>query len=261
MRVFCKLRVQTLGFLAFVFLALGVLVFGIPVTNARTTTGYLNGASLNYEVPPPPTPGSAVDQLDLVMVRTGKATPGSPLWQEAVIDATTFGPAILSHFQDAIGVPLIIAEHPILAQILDVAGREAAAFSDAAKDKYPRKRPYVGHSDIQACDMTRVKDDRSYPSGHSLRGYLTALILADVYPARTQEILARGVLFGDRRVACGVHHPIDVQQGRLLAIAYMTAIRAQSSYQTAIECAKQEDAVVRGTEKALPTACKAILGG
>ncbi|MGJ3627101.1 hypothetical protein AB5I41_09570 [Sphingomonas sp. MMS24-JH45] len=43
------------------------------------------------------------------------------------------------------------------------------------------------------------------------------MALAEVFPARRASLLARGARYGDNRVVCGVHHPIDVERGRAVA--------------------------------------------
>lgn len=228
----------------------------LSVSVFAAESGYLDGLRPAYVPPAPPAPGSVFDQMDLVMVRAAQPAPGSAEAQDAVVDANAYLPKdIIMRFDAAAGVPLKAAERPILLRVLEAARAEGGQAISDYKRIHPRNRPYVGHSDITPC-QTGLRDWESYPSGHSSNGMITAMILADVFPDRAQMILARGILYGDRRVVCGVHHPIDVQQGRTVAMSYMNAVRVQPKYQADIACAKHEDAVLRKAEAALPDNCK-----
>ncbi|XAO70766.1 MAG: phosphatase PAP2 family protein [Acetobacteraceae bacterium] len=55
--------------------------------------------------------------------------------------------------------------------------------------------------------------NRSYPSGHTVRGNIVAFVLSVVMPERAEEILARGRIFGESRIVCGVHWSTDVVAG------------------------------------------------
>jgi acid phosphatase (class A) len=89
-----------------------------------------------------------------------------------------------------------------------------------------------------------------------MNGYVTALVLAQVFPAQREAILARGVRYGDNRVACGVHHPTDVAAGRLLGIAYFNALKANPAFQADLTCAQAEQAFAV-SKTPLPAACAA----
>ena len=219
--------------------------------------GYLGGVVADFAVPPPPPPGSAADQMDLVSVRAMKADVGTDGARDADADARAYmAPIILPRFQEAAGTPLVPAERPILTRLLDEVIQEAGGVAARAKKAHPRQRPYVGNADIKPCNATGLDGQASYPSGHAMNGYVVAQILAEVFPQRTQNVLARGILYGDRRVVCGVHYPLDVQQGRMLAIAYIAAVKANPRFQSDLACAKHEDAVARKVEAALPEMCR-----
>jgi hypothetical protein len=66
--------------------------------------------------------------------------------------------------------------------------KDEAVISDPLKDIYKRPRPYNYDSSLHS----RMQDGQepSYPSGHSLSGYLLAFIMAQIVPEKRQEILA-----------------------------------------------------------------------
>jgi acid phosphatase (class A) len=228
----------------------------VAATSVAAEDGYLKGAPLAYAVPAPPAPGSELARMDLAMVRAVQATPSSAAWQEADGDARAYlAPVVISRFEDAWGGPLSSADRPILVHVLTRVIQDMGGYAADAKKTSPRDRPYVGHADIVACNTRYLKDNESYPSGHAMNGYVVAALLADLRPARETTLLARGVRYGDNRVVCGVHHPIDVQQGRLLGIAYLEAVRQNPEFRAEFDCARDEDLRLADGAHAMPPAC------
>lgn len=238
-------------------LSIGLLAAGHGVALAAPA-GYLGGAPIGYTLPPVPDPKGETERMDLAMVRAVQAPPASIAWQEANGDARAYNaPDVIRRFEDATAKTLTAAERPILVGLLAKVIVDTSDYAAQGKKTNPRNRPYVGHPDIVACNMNYIKDTESYPSGHAMNGYVVAAILSDVFPEREQAILSRGIRYGDNRVVCGVHHPIDVQAGRLLGIAYLAALHPLKPYQADIACAKEEAAVLDKTLPALSTPCAA----
>jgi acid phosphatase (class A) len=212
-----------------------------------------------YEAPAAPSDPEVL-RMDLAMVRAVQAAPGSLAWQEADGDARAYEASdIARKFEDAVRAPLTGDGHKILIDVLNRAQTEDSKFVSAAKKANPRNRPYVGNDDIHPCNLEHIKENESYPSGHSARGYLTGLILAEVYPEKANQILARGARYGDNRVVCGVHHPIDVQQGRMVAISYFSALKQSEAFKSDFACVANEAKVAAKVEPKLTKKCEALL--
>ncbi|WP_165832355.1 autotransporter-associated beta strand repeat-containing protein [Caulobacter radicis] len=64
----------------------------------------------------------------------------------------------------------------------------------------------------------------AYPSGHTTDAYAQSLLLAMIFPERAQQILARAAEYGDERVVLGVHYPLDVVAGRILATSALVRL-------------------------------------
>ncbi|WP_326554290.1 phosphatase PAP2 family protein [Micromonospora sp. NBC_01813] len=73
-------------------------------------------------------------------------------------------------------------------------------------------------------------DDGGFPSGHANAAYLAALAFAYAVPERFQELLARASDVADSRIVAGMHSPVDVIGGRILATALAAAVLADPAY-------------------------------
>lgn len=241
---------------------LGALLMAASPAAAQVA-GYLNNALLNYEAPPPPK--AALDvEMDLILVRALRAVPGSLAEDEAIGDAQAyFASDIIVRFGDAAHLPLNAKARPILVHILSRALPEVADYIKHWKEEYPRPRPYAEDAAIQPCYERFLKPQESYPSGHAANGLTAALLIAEVMPARRQALIARGIRYGDNRVACGVHHPSDVYHGRMVASAYVPLLLKNPVFREELECARIEQRRVEQGETGkpqenLPPKCAAL---
>ncbi|KQV13224.1 MULTISPECIES: phosphatase PAP2 family protein [unclassified Kitasatospora] len=69
-------------------------------------------------------------------------------------------------------------------------------------------------------------DDGGYPSGHTNALHLAALALAYAVPERFQELVTRAFESSHTRIVSGMHSPVDVIGGRVLATALAAAALA-----------------------------------
>ncbi|MGW0857555.1 phosphatase PAP2 family protein [Streptomyces sp. NPDC002690] len=69
-------------------------------------------------------------------------------------------------------------------------------------------------------------DDAGFASGHTNAFYLAALALAYAVPERFQELVARASDLSHTRIVAGMHSPLDVIGGRILATALAAATLA-----------------------------------
>jgi acid phosphatase (class A) len=118
-------------------------------------------------------------------------------------------------------------------------GCTADEFVDQAKKAIHRRRPYtVDKDDIKTCNGHKRGDkDDSYPSGHTTRGYVFAIILAEMMPDKRKVILARAKQFGQSRVVCGAHFPSDVAAGQAAGTLIAATLMADPEFQTEFKAA------------------------
>jgi acid phosphatase (class A) len=84
------------------------------------------------------------------------------------------------------------------------------------------------------------------------------LILAEIAPDRSTEILRRAREIGDSRIICGVHYLSDVEEGRTNGSILVAALHANPAFRSDLAKARAEVAAARAAPHAAPTGCAAI---
>ncbi len=90
--------------------------------------------------------------------------------------------------------------------------------ADEAKKTFCRTRPYdLLGSTLKP--LQQLKDNPSYPSGHTTYGTFIAAVLAEMLPERREQIYARAADYGHSRLIGGMHYRSDVDAGKALGAA------------------------------------------
>ncbi|OYX14558.1 MAG: hypothetical protein B7Z15_03560 [Rhizobiales bacterium 32-66-8] len=74
-----------------------------------------------------------------------------------------------------------------------------------------------GEACQQACEWSANASEPSFPSGHTEAGYTTGLLYAVLMPQYYQDLVAAAQDFGYSRNILGVHYPLDIIGGRIIA--------------------------------------------
>jgi acid phosphatase (class A) len=212
--------------------------------------GYLpSGAAPNSLtlLPPPPTLGSAAQARDEEAAKAAVAAFDGPRWKQAVEDADLHFPKVAETFSCAVGVRITEADTPRLYVLLRRTLVDVGLSTYPTKQKYQRARPFMidGQSTCTPDEEALLRQDGSYPSGHSAVGWGWALILAEAAPDRADAILARGRAFGQSRVACNVHWLSDVEEGRMMASATVARLHDDAAFQADLMAARAEIELAR----------------
>ena len=109
---------------------------------------------------------------------------------------------IIAVFSEPFGMTISKEATPAIFRLLYVALISADMVGKLPKDFYKRTRPYVyyGEPTIYPQDEEELRNNGSYPSGHTIEGWSAALILTELNPDRADTILARGYMYGESRV-------------------------------------------------------------
>ncbi|MDG2526209.1 phosphatase PAP2 family protein [Stenotrophomonas sp. HITSZ_GD] len=230
----------------------------VPELKPGVPAGYL-GRDLPDSralLPPPPAPGSAAFAQDEAVHAAAQRLKDGPRYAQAARDADLSFPAASDNFACALGVPIDARSTPRLYLLLRRTLMDAGLGTYGAKDHYRRVRPFVVH-DEPTClprDEAALRQDGSYPSGHTAIGWTWALVLTQVAPARADALLARGRQFGESRLVCNAHWQSDVLEGRAVAGGVFAKLQGNADFLADVAAARQELATATAAGKT-PTRC------
>jgi len=221
--------------------------------------GYLTTAELPDSlalVPPPPTTGSTALALDEDIYRTTRMLRDTPRWKLAAKHANLEFPNAADTFSCVLDMPISEAATPHLNILLRRIRGDASRANDKAKDFYKRQRPYMTRGDSNCTPNEKLRPD-AYPSGHASIGWAWSLVLAEIALERGNEILARGLAFGQSRIVCGSHWKSDVEAGRLVGAATVSRLHANPEFTAQLALARKEIEAARGARTKSPLDCAA----
>ena len=197
--------------------------------------GHPNGIAL---LAPPPAPGSAEEAADLASVRAvfKARTPAEKdrAFKDATLSIFLFEPAIGPFFQPD--------KLPKTEALFQKVRTDIADPINAPKNHWRRLRPYELDDSLT---VGRPEKSFGYPSGHSTRGTVQALLLAELFPEQKEAILAFGRQIGWDRVLIGKHFITDINAGRVLGQAIVRELLASPEFQHDLAEAKAEAQAAR----------------
>ncbi len=185
-------------------------------------------------LPGPPAAGSTEAREELFLMRVMQ----QHRTQEDVDRCTSEVELSLDSFSSVFG-PWCTADNlPKLDKLFKSLAKDSKPFSNAAKDHFKRPRP--AREDWDICVPIKNETTFAYPSGHSTRGTMYALVLAEIAPAHRDAILERGREIGWDRVVAGLHHPTDIYAGRVLGQALAESLLANPKFRDELVQLKKE---------------------
>ena len=184
---------------------------------------------------PSPLPDSGMQKSDLAAVLETQKTRTPAQVERAVAD----NPLSIYRFADVVSPDFSAERFPQFDAFMKRVFNDSRILVLSSKDVWDRPRPYVVSQDVQTVGE-RPKAPGSYPSGHAIFGYLSAIILANMLPEKAPAIFERGHEYGTNRVITGVHFPSDVEAGRMAGTAIAAALMQSEQFRTELEAAKLE---------------------
>ncbi len=236
-----------------VLLALGLIWFGVaPVVRAQDAmkpgapaivTHFARADAIDVVklLPPFPASGSIEEVADFEALRQTQAwrTPEQVAWAKLVAENDLFA---VFGADNLLGSGFTKQNFPLLLALFKDVNDDLRPAVDLSKKLFARKRPYLIDPSIVPCIDKPAND--AYPSGHGTAIYLRAAILAQVFPAQSDAILARAHRAAWGRVLAGVHYPTDLEAGRILAEACVGELNKSAAFHAAIEKCRAEAAAV-----------------
>lgn len=206
--------------------------------------GYLDPEALPDSLgllPPPPADGTAAKAADQEAFE--QAMQASAKRQElAAVDAEIEWGILIRPFEEILGTSLSDGSKPHAEMLLRRSMVDAGLSTYGAKNHYNRVRPFVENG-VGTCKPEQeeiLKRDGSYPSGHTAIGWILALVLTDLAPAKQDELLKRGYEYGQSRVVCRARWLSDTTAGRVMASATFARLLADPTFQAQLDLARSE---------------------
>lgn len=147
-------------------------------------------------------------------------------------------------FTPAIGDFFVAGKFPKTEALFTEVEAETKKVVDGAKNTWKRPRPFVADP-ARFSEPGDPEKSPGYPSGHSTRGTVFALLLAELFPDKSEAILEKGRAIGWVRVELGVHTPLDIYAGRVLGRALAQEFLRNPEFQKDLAVAKAEIAAAK----------------
>lgn len=193
-------------------------------------------------VPPSPAANSPRQDMDDAVVENMLLLRGTPRWELAIKDANLGFPAAADTFSCALGIQINEEDTPALYMLLRRTLADVGLATYSAKNAYQRDRPFMvnGEPICTPSEEEELRQDGSYPSGHTSIGWGWALILSELAPEDAEALLARGRAFGESRNVCNVHWRSDVIAGRMVGAAAVARLHNNEEFLAAMEAARSD---------------------
>lgn len=224
--------------------ALGLLL-APALLSACSTVGigrHVNPDTVDLTVllAPPPAAGSAAAQADLDAVLAAQAT-RTPAEEKAAREDASVS---VFRFADVLGPGFNAERLPKTEAVFKAAGKVSTRIGFRAKQYWDRPRPF--HASKEVKPAIRLAWGGSYPSGHSMYGCLSAVLLGTIVPERRTELLARGDEYAQNRVVGGVHYPTDIAAGCTAGKIVAAVLLQDPEFQAGLAVARDETRAALG---------------
>ncbi len=213
-------------------------------------TGYYTQSAppdLSGIIPPPPAQNSDTTKAELALLHQIEQS-RTPVQVAAAQDDDRHED--IFYLRTVMGKGFTPDKLPLLTALSNRMESEGSAASHALKGEFKRPRPYQFDSTLHPVCET-VAQPNSYPSGHSIVGYLDAFILIRMVPEKSREILERADDYAHNRMVCGVHYPSDLAAGRDVAYILFGYLMAQPRFQNDLAAARAETRQRLGLDKSV----------
>ena len=197
---------------------------------------------LKWAPAPPDTMGAAFT-YDIMQYMWGKQMRQNKERADiAIRDAVYSLECIAQEFSEPFGLTISEEETPEIWKLLRDAKATCENMSGFPKYYYKRKRPFVRFQEPTATPEfePELRRNFSFPSGHTILGWTSALLLTEINPERADTILARGMMYGESRVIVGAHWQSDVDAGRLAAAAVYARMHTSERFLEQMRRARKE---------------------
>jgi D-alanyl-D-alanine dipeptidase len=194
-------------------------------------------------LPPPPAFESPEFSYDVLRYQWGK-TQRLDSVRAAIArrDAVWSYEALLAEFNVPFGLTMSKTETPEIWKLMVNSMATTDQMRVAPKAYYHRLRPFEMYEEhlLSLETEAELSGEGSYPSGHTMRGWLAALLLEEINPARADTLFARGWMYSESRVIEGAHWQSDIDATRVGASIGYAALHTSPEFLTQLKKAQDE---------------------
>ena len=217
-----------------------LLALALSLPAAAGELPYLTAKQLDLTLmlPMPPTKGSALEAAEIaVVIATQKAA--SP--ERIALAAKDAEEDIFTMFTATLGPRFVSANLKAVTMFFARVGDSEDATVNPVKKTFARMRPYLTSADVKVLGPSTKSG--SWPSGHTTRVTMAAIIMAAMVPEKRDAIWARAAEYAESRIVIGMHYPLDLEMGRRSGTAMAALMFADPAFRADFDRAKAD---VRG---------------
>jgi acid phosphatase (class A) len=209
---------------------------------------YLAGQKLNLLklLPPPPPPHSEAEKRDISEVLE--------VQENRTPERAALGLAddVLSiyRFSTVLGPKFEAENIPVTDAFFKRLHEDSRAYVKISKEYWSRERPVKVSNEVKP--LAPVRLPTAYPSGTTLFGSVTCIVLANMIPEKRFELFERGREFAWGRVVIGVHYPRDLIAGEIGATLIVQGFLQSPEFMKDFEEARAELRQVLGYPAEVP---------
>jgi acid phosphatase (class A) len=193
-------------------------------------------------LPSPPDTTSILFISDYAQYMWGKTIRNTERGQEAIDHVVTSVSEMAALFSKPFGMTISRETTPAIYKMLLKAIPTLRLSAVHPKETYMRKRPYVRMNETTPVpqEEEELRNSGSYPSGHAIRGWGMALLLAEINPAAQDALLKLGYEWGESRVILGYHWQTDINAAIALASASYARLHTSQEFLDDMAKAREE---------------------
>ena len=194
-------------------------------------------------VPAPPEDPSTDFDHDILRYMWGKQQRNDTArLNMAVRDAIWNMDTTLAILGECFGLRVSEKETPAIYEVLTRGITTIEDIRFRPKAHYFRIRPfaYFNEPSIFPQDDEWLATEGSYPSGHTIRAWACALLMAQINPACAEAVFARAWQSGESRVISGCHWQSDVDASRPVASIGYAYLQSSAVFQLQMKKAQEE---------------------